>query len=127
MPRKNRYGDHLKEWETMDTALRNNAAELPQLAGAHEKLQELLAELQDLLAQAAMQRASKQHTSKRLVVVSAKGRKAATSIRAVLKEYYGHTNQKLWEFGIQPLRTRSRTAEPEPQPEQPEPPSPPVE
>jgi hypothetical protein len=127
MPSKNSYGDYLKEWETMDTALGNNAAELPQLAGAHEKLEELLDELRDLLAQAAMQRASKQQTSKRLLVVSSKGRKVAAAIRAVLKEFYGHTNQKLWEFGIAPLRTRSRTAEPEPQPEPTEPPSPPIE
>ena len=127
MPRKNRYGDHLKEWETMDTALSNNADDLPQLAGARAKLEELLEELRDLLAHAAMQRASKQQTSKRLLVVASRGKKVATSIRAVLKEFYGHTNQKLWEFGIPPLRVRSRTAEPEPQPEPPEPPSPPVE
>jgi hypothetical protein len=127
MSKKNRYGDHLKEWETMDTALGNNAAELPQLADARAELEVLLDELRDLLTQQAVYRASKQQKSKRLLVVMSQGKKVNSMIRAVLRQFYGHTNQKLWEFGIQPLGTRPRKPGPEPQPEPTEPPSPTVE
>ena len=126
-----RYGDNLKEWEKMDGALTANADDLPQLAASHVKLANLLEDFRQLLQQQAALQAGKQQTSKQLLSVVVKGRKVMTAMRAVLKEFYGHTNEKLVEFGIQPRRTRSRKPvpdpEPEPTPEPDEPPSPPVE
>jgi hypothetical protein len=127
MPKKNRYGDHLKEWETMDAAVGANADDLPQLEAARAKLATLLDELRGLLTEQAAHRANKQQASKRLRSVSTRGRKVTSMMRAVIREFYGNTNEKLVEFGIQPRRTRSRKPVADPQPEPAKPPSPPVE
>jgi hypothetical protein len=123
------YGDHLKEWQMMDAALTANADELPQLAASHAKLAGLLAEFRQLLQEQAALQAGKQQASQGLLSVVGKGSKVMTAVRAVLREFYGHTNEKLVEFGIQPRRTRSRTPvpDPEPEPEPIEPPAPPIE
>lgn len=122
MPDKNTYGEHLKKWETTLDALEANAGELPQLEGARAKLTDLIGKLRELLKEQALHRANKQQTSKRLLTVFSQGRKVTTMVRAVLKEHYGNTNEKLVEFLIQPRRTRSRkpVADPEPEPPQPE-------
>jgi CHASE3 domain sensor protein len=129
MPETNRYGDHLKEWEKMDAALTANADDLPQLAGSRSKLADLLEDFRQLLQQQAAFQAGKQQASQGLQSVVGNGSKLMTAIRAVLREFYGHSNEKLVEFGIQPLRTRSRrpVPEPEPTPEPEDPTTPPVE
>jgi hypothetical protein len=47
------------------------------------------------------------------------GRKLATVLRTLVREYYGNRSEKVAEFGLQPLRTRSQNApiNPLPQPE----------
>lgn len=127
MPAKNRYAEHLKEWEAMDAAVAANAADLPQLDGARAKLEVMLDEFRELLNEQAVLRASKQQRSKRLQAAVAKGRKTLSMMRSVIKEHYGHTSEKLLEFGIMPRRTRSGKAVPDPEPQPTEPPSPPVE
>lgn len=125
--RKNRYGEDLKQWETMQASVTTNAAELPQLEIARVKLEGLLEQFRGLLAQQALQTAGKQQTSKQLRTVVNAGRKVITSMVAVLKEHYGHANEKLVEFGVQPLRTRPRKPATEPTPKPTEPASNPTE
>jgi hypothetical protein len=93
-----------------------NAADLPQLADAQERLELMLTELRELLAQQAALRASKQQVSKRLRTLAAGGRKVVTMVQSVLKERYGHGNDKLLEFGVQPRRARRQRSEPGPEP-----------
>lgn len=47
------------------------------------------------------------------------GRKLATVLRTSVREHYGNRNQKIAEFGLQPLRLRPTRPEdnPLPQPE----------
>lgn len=124
MPSKNRYAEHLKEWETTQAAVTANAAELPQLEIGRVKLDGLLAEFRDLLAQQAVHKANKQQVSRRLRSVVSRGSKVTAMMRAVLKEHYGITNEKLAEFGMQPFRARPRKTESKPEPKPTEPPSP---
>jgi hypothetical protein len=125
---KNRYADNLKDWEMLQTSAAANAADLPLPPGALAKLDAALTELRALLAEQAVHKANKQTTSKRLRSALNRGRKVVTMMRGVIKEHYGIDNEKLAEFGIQPLRIRARrpAAEPEPQPEPTAPPQPPT-
>lgn len=125
MPRKNTYGDNLREWETTLDALDAHASELPQLEGARVKLTDLIDKLRALLTEQALHRANKQQASKRLLATLKQGSKVTTMVRAVLTEFYGNTNERLAEFGIQPRRTRSHKPVPDPEPEPIEPPPPP--
>ena len=52
----------------------------------------------------------------RVYVLLAQGRKLATVLRTSVREHYGNRNQKIAEFGLQPLHTRSRTATDNPLP-----------
>jgi hypothetical protein len=124
MPKQNRYAEHLKEWETTQAAVTANAAELPQLEIGRGKLDGLLAEFRELLAQQAVLKANKQQVSKRLRSVVSRGSKVTAMMRAVLKEHYGIDNEKLAEFGVQPFRIRKRKPASEPVPKPTEPPSP---
>ena len=53
-------------------------------------------------------RAGKQVTSQRLVTLFEQGDKLATVLKVLVKQHYGNGNDKLVEFGIQPLRTRAK-------------------
>ncbi len=122
MPKRQSYAEHLKEWEDTVASVAANASDLPQLEGARVQLEQMIAELRVLLNQQAVHTANKQQTSKGLRRLVTSGKKKAAMMRSVLKEHYGHTNDKLVEFGVQPLRTRRRkppTSE-EPNPESPE-------
>jgi len=126
MPKRQSYAEHLKEWEDTAASVAANASDLPQLEGARVQLEQMIAELRGLLNQQAVHRANKQQTSKGLRRLVTSGKKKAAMMRAVLKEHYGHTNDKLVEFGVQPLRARQRkppTTE-EPKPGSPEKPTP---
>jgi hypothetical protein len=127
MPSKNRYAEHLKEWETTLASVTANAADLPQLEILRVKFAGMLDEFRELLKRQAVHRAEKQQVSKRLRTVVSQGSKLNTVMQSTLREHYGNTNEKLVEFGVQPRRARSRKPAPEPQPEPTEPPSPPVE
>jgi hypothetical protein len=124
MPKKNSYADHLKEWEDTVASVAANASDLPQLEGARVQLEQMLVELRELLKQQAVHTANKQQVSKRLRRLTADGKKKSAMMRAVLKDHYGNTNEKLVEFGVQPFRVRRRKPAEEPNPEEPEKPTP---
>ena len=126
MPKKNSYADHLKEWEDTVASVAANASDLPQLEGARVQLEQMLVELRELLKQQAVHTANKQQVSKRLRQLTADGKKKSAMMRAVLKDHYGNTNEKLVEFGVQPFRVRRRKSAEEPNPEEPEKPTPQV-
>jgi hypothetical protein len=61
-----------------------------------------------ILAEQAAFQASKQTTSRRLQALVSQGAKLSTVLKAIAKQHYGHGNEKLVEFGIQPLRSRPK-------------------
>jgi hypothetical protein len=71
-------------------------------------LESVIDEVDKLLAEQAVLRASKQAVSQRLRILINQGGKLSTVLRAVVKQRYGHGNDKLVEFGIKPLRSRPR-------------------
>src|ERR1700681_2514504 len=99
-------GEQFKEWRNVATATAANAAELPPTGIQLTALEGVIGEVDKILADQATFRASKQVASKRLKTLVNQGTKLSTVLKAIAKQHYGHGNDKLVEFGIQPLRSR---------------------
>src|ERR1700681_1532576 len=101
-------GEQFKEWRSVATATAANAAELPPTAVQLTALNGVLGEVDKILADQAVFRANKQMASKRLKTLVNQGAKLATVLKVIAKQHYGNGNDKLVEFGIQPLRSRPK-------------------
>jgi hypothetical protein len=101
-------GEQFKEWRNVATATAANAAELPPTAVQLTALNGVLGEVDKILADQAVFRASKQIASRRLKTLVNQGTKLSTVLKAIAKQHYGNGNDKLVEFGIQPLRSRPK-------------------
>ncbi len=103
-----RQGQQIKEWRAVATATAANAADLPGVAVQLAALLEVIDEVDKLLAEQAALRASKQLASQHLKDLLNQGGKLSTVLKAIARQHYGHGNDKLVEFGIQPLRSRPK-------------------
>jgi hypothetical protein len=106
--RSARRGDRLKVWKTVSGSTAANASDLPQAAIPLAALDKIVAEADQIFVEQAAFRASKQVTTQRLRVLSDQADKLTTVLKVIVKQHYGNGNDKLVEFGIQPLRTRPK-------------------
>lgn len=117
MPRET-IGNATQGWQILTTAVAANADDLPYLAGHRTRLAELLSQVQNLVNQQAVLRASKQEITRQLQVAVDEAHTVAAFMRAGVREQYGREAEKLLEFGIRPFRgVRQEEEEPTPQPE----------
>lgn len=93
-------------WIGLAAGLEANEADLPHLDTQRQKLTEVMAKAQELLARQAAQAAAKQETTKQLQELIDQGLKLATFLRAGVKQHYGTRSEKLVEFHLQPFRGR---------------------
>lgn len=103
-----RQGQQIKEWRAIVTAMAANAADLPGVAVQLAALLGVIDEVDRILAEQATFRASKQMATQRLKALLNQGGKLSTVLKAIARQRYGHGNDKLVEFGIQPLRSRPK-------------------
>ena len=103
-----RYGDQKKEWEIIVASMAANASEIPQADIPRAALERMIVEVNDVLVEQSLHRATKQQLSKRLRRLFVDGEKLASVLRAIAKQHYGRDNDKLVEFGVQPARRVSR-------------------
>ena len=112
-----RQREKFQVWRNVATATAANASELLGTEPRLTALESVLAEVDKILSEQATFQASKQMTSQRLKILVNQGDKLTTVLRFMAKQHYGHGNDKLVEFGIQPLRTRPKAkVEPPPAP-----------
>jgi adenylosuccinate lyase len=116
MAKSNSYAETVNGWEELLTALEQNNGELSQLELPRQRLQSILDQIKGFAVEQSAMTASRQIATSRIEYQLVQGRKLATVLRTSVREHYGNRNQKVTEFGLQPLRTRSR-ANPLPQPE----------
>ena len=89
------------------------AADLPASEVPRQALGGVLTEIDKILEEQADFRANKQMSTQRLQTLLNQGGKLATVLRTIAKQHYGHGNDKLVQFGVQPLRSRPKpTVEP---------------
>ena len=120
-----KYAEMMGEWQRLHGRVEANRADLPQLEPFLAKLGTVLAQALDVTKRQSAMTAAKQEASKEMRRLSRQGNRLAAVMRAVLKEHYGITEEKLSEFGLQPFRGRARKkATPgEPQPPETSPPA----
>jgi uncharacterized protein VirK/YbjX len=103
-----RQREKFQVWRNVATATAANASELLGTEPRLTALESVLAEVDKILSEQATFQASKQMTSQRLKILVNQGDKLTTVLRFMAKQHYGHGNDKLVEFGIQPLRSRTK-------------------
>jgi hypothetical protein len=113
------YAGILGDLQRFTAALVANKTELLHLEGSITRLETLLGQAQQAVTQQKALTASKQETSKQIKAALIEGRRLATGLGSLLKEFYGTRSEKLAEFGLQPFRGRKRKEKPE-NPESPE-------
>jgi len=113
-----RQKEKFQIWRNVATATAANASEITGTEARLTALQSVLAEVDKILSEQAAFQASKQMSSQRLKLLVNQGDKLATVLKAMAKQHYGNGNDKLVEFGIQPLRSRTKptVASPTPPP-----------
>jgi hypothetical protein len=103
-----RHGEQFQEWRNVATATAANSSELPPTEVQLTALNGVLGEVDKILTEQAVFRAGKQVASKRLQVLVNQGAKLSTVLKAIAKQHYGNGNDKLVEFGVKPLRSRTK-------------------
>jgi hypothetical protein len=112
MPTFKNQAELLKEGDSLFTALSANQADLNHLNGSREKLEGMLEQMREALAQQSALTASKQEVSKQVEQLFRNGAKLITFLRKGVAEHYGSENEKVVEFGLQPFRGRRRLVAP---------------
>lgn len=108
MTRIRRHKEIPVDWQKLTSSMDANAADMPHLDHSRLALKSLQEEITSLSTLQSQLRAQKQEVSKQIKEKLAEGQKIATFLRVGLKQHYGNRNEKLVEFGLQPLRKRSR-------------------
>jgi len=108
----NRQGDRLKGWRKMSASAAANASDIPSSAVSRAALEKVIEEADKIIVDQGLFQANKQQASQRLQTLINQGGKLATVLKAIVKQHYGHDNDKLVEFGIQPFRNRLRKTQP---------------
>jgi hypothetical protein len=116
MTKSNSYAETVSGWEELLAALEQNSGELTQLETPRQRLQVILDQIKAFAAEQAALTASRQTATSRVEYLLVQGRKLATVLRTTVREHYGNRNQKIAEFGLQPLRPRPTRPEDNPLP-----------
>ena len=96
------YMNKVNGWEKMDTAM--NANQLTGLINL-AKLRDRSQRVRSLYAQHAALAASRQAITQEMQELIEEGDQLFRSAKEMLKEHYGKRNEKLVEFGVEPVRT----------------------
>ncbi|HYN20113.1 MAG TPA: hypothetical protein VE078_04075 [Thermoanaerobaculia bacterium] len=106
----------VSHWDQVVDGVGNNQAELSELESKKLELAQTGEEVRALSTQQGVLTASKQETSKRLKAALRRGAALADFLRTGVRQVYGYGSEKLVEFGMQPIRPRSRVSGSEPTP-----------
>jgi hypothetical protein len=120
MAKSKSFAETVTTWDKLLVALEANIADFPQLETPRQRLLTILDQAKAFSAEQAAFTASRQEATQRVELLLAQGRKLATVLFASVREQYGNRNQKIAEFGLQPLHTgpgSAATVNPMPQPE----------
>ena len=103
-----RQKEKFQVWRNVATATAANASDLPGTETRLASLEGTITEVDTILSEQVTFQASKQVTSQRLKTLVNQGDKLTTVLKAMARQHYGNGNDKLVEFGIQPLRSRTK-------------------
>ena len=99
------YMNKVTGWEKMDTAIVGNDPEVAHLVFRLPALRDKSQRMRDLYAEHAALAASRQAITQEMQKLLEDGDQIFRMLREGLKDHYGKRNEKLVEFGVEPLRT----------------------
>ena len=108
----NSFADLMLEWKKVLDGCADNAAALTTAEPQRALVEKLLKEAQDLKAQQDSRTASKQATVQDLKALLHDGREAVRRLKAMVKATLGTNKEVLVQFGIAPIRKRSKKKAP---------------
>lgn len=110
MPKINSYADVFRDWEALLAAVLESLELTPDVERHRLALDQHLTEMKKVRDQQNLHIANKQAASQQLAGMLIAGRELATRLRRVAGANLGPKNEKLVQFGIAPIRKRSRRA-----------------
>lgn len=110
MPKINSYANVFRDWEALLAAVRESLELTPDVERHRLALDQHLTDMKKVRDQQNLHTANKQAASQQLAAMLIAGRELATRLRRVAGANLGPKNEKLVQFGIAPIRKRSRKA-----------------
>lgn len=101
------YMNKVNGWEKMDTAMTANDPQVGHLGFKLPTLRNNSQQMRTLYAQHAALAAARQTITQDMQRLIEEGDQIFRMLREALKDHYGKRNEKLVEFGVEPLRTPS--------------------
>ena len=99
------YMNKVNGWEKIDTAMTANDPQVGHLGFKLPTLREKSQRMRTLYAQHAALAAARQTITQDMQRLIDEGDQIFRMLREALKDHYGKRNEKLVEFGVEPLRT----------------------
>ena len=107
MSEARQYMNKVNGWETIDAAITANEPEVEHLVFRLPALRDKSQRMRSLYAEHAALAASRQAITQEMERLIEEGDQIFRMLREGLKDHYGKRNEKLVEFGVEPLRTPS--------------------
>lgn len=99
------YMNKVNGWEKMDTAMTANGAEVAHLGFKQPALRDRSQRMRSMYARHAALAAERQVITQEMQKLVDEGDQIFRMLRESLKDHYGKRNEKLVEFGVEPVRT----------------------
>ena len=99
------YMNKVNGWEKMDTAMTANDKEVAHLGFKLPKLRDNSQKMRVLYARHAALAAERQAITQEMQTLIDEGDQIFRMLREAVKDHYGKRNEKLVEFGVEPVRT----------------------
>jgi len=124
MPNLNSYADLTRDWRKLIDGYNDNATVMAPAEPQVIALKQTLEQTQELKATQDSYAANRQQSTQELLELFKVGREQARQLRAMAKALLGTKNERLVQFEVAPIRSRSRSkdtpAEPPVEPPAPE-------
>ena len=108
MPEITAYGPLFRDWEGVSGACAQNATLLPKSEAIRPELDAILAQARDLKIQQENLEGNRKAITQRLQGLVQAGREVARRLRNQVKVELGSKSEHLTQFGVAPLRSRTR-------------------
>lgn len=116
MPNTSSFADQILDWEGLMRACDDNAVVMLPARDIREALAQTLAEVRGFRAIQEASAAERQQATQDILEKIQVGREQARRLRGMAKGLIGTKSERLVQFQVAPLRSRSRTRPPEPPP-----------
>jgi hypothetical protein len=118
------FADRVRRWERLAQTLATNAPDLPGVADDLKKMQDLLQRTKDMQRQEDANQAQFRDTITLRQALDKEGEDLRSRLMHSLKGRFGFKNDKLYEFGMRPVKARrtKKAAPPDGSGGKPEPP-----